>query len=95
MRFKIPERVRIGRKWYRIERPPDLHEKYLGKVFYERRLISMSPKKLSHDTREETLLHEATHAILYDMDSTLHSNEAFVKTFAKRLHALLKGLEPK
>jgi hypothetical protein len=42
--------------------------------------------KYATDERANTFWHELTHAILYDMGSTLTHNEKFVSAFSDRLH---------
>jgi hypothetical protein len=39
----------------------------------------------------ETFWHEVVHAILYEMDSRLFSNERFVDTFAKHLSSAIRS----
>jgi hypothetical protein len=43
--------------------------------------------------RAETFWHEATHAILYDMDHPLARNETFVTDFSRRLNELVHTAE--
>jgi predicted SprT family Zn-dependent metalloprotease len=88
----LPKKVKVGDRWYSVEIVETMQRKAtMGHVYYGTGLIEIA--KRSNTTNEaydneeinDTFWHEMTHAILYEMGSTLHKNELFVTRFANRL----------
>lgn len=88
----LPKKVKVGDRWYSVEIVETMRRKAtMGHVYYGTGLIEIAKKSNVTDetySKEEvadTFWHELTHAILYDMGSSLHKNEDFVVRFANRL----------
>lgn len=77
---------------YSVSQPPTLRPRgIMGEVDYAARIIKVSShssrtgKAFKQEDVDDTFWHELTHAILYEMDSSLYNNEAFVGQFASML----------
>ncbi len=76
-----------------------------GATGYEQKWIKLHPRSdiipVSESSREHTVLHELTHAILYHADAavklpddkSLRDNEGFVDLFSGLLHQALTTME--
>ncbi len=92
MELKLPKKVQVGDRWYSVEIVETMQRKaQMGYVYYGTGEIEMAKKcnvtnkPYSADEVNDTFWHELTHAILYDMGSSLYKNERFVTRFANRL----------
>lgn len=90
----IPKKVKVGTKWYQIEKV-EVIEGCKGNVTYEDKTIRIASRSANYaynkDEQINTFWHELTHAILHDMGSKLEADELFVKAFADRLHEAVKS----
>lgn len=91
MRYWIPTEMQIGNKKYAVVQPEQIGKGWdKGVVDVKAKRIELGKKdvagsKFSAEERYETLFHEMTHAILYEMNHPLWRDEKFVKRFAKHL----------
>lgn len=91
MRYWIPTEMQIGNKKYVVQQHEKLGNGYdKGVVDVKAKRIELGKKdvagsKFSAEERYETLFHEMTHAILYEMNHPLWRDEKFVNRFAKHL----------
>lgn len=90
--MELPKKVKVGNRWYSVEIVETMQRKaQMGYVYYGVGTIAVATKSnvtnkpYSDEEVSDTFWHELTHAILYDMGSSLHSNEKFVTRFANRL----------
>lgn len=90
--LKLPKKVKVGDRWYSVEIVETMERRaQMGCVYYGTGAIEVAAKsnvtnqKYSPDEISDTFWHELTHAILYDMGSSLYKNEKFVTRFANRL----------
>ena len=90
--MELPKKIKVGDRWYSVEIVETMQRKaQMGYVYYGTGLIEIAKKSnvtnktYSDEEVSDTFWHELTHAILYDMGSSLHSNEKFVTRFANRL----------
>lgn len=95
---KIPKKLRIGAKQYRVVQVPFLKTYRSGEVEYRAALIRIAQYLKLTDTvklrvgkREqwETFWHEVVHVILRDMQRHDLNNERFVNAFSRRLYQAL------
>lgn len=93
-RMPIPHKVKVGSKWYKIERV-EVVPGCKGDVTYDDKTIRIAHRSAHYaytaDEQINTFWHELTHAILHDMNSKLFDDELFVKAFADRLHDAVKS----
>ncbi len=87
--------INVGRTKYTLHTVDALHDGLLGEIDYSKRTITLATKafngaKLSAAERDQAFWHEIVHAVLYDMRSTLESNERFVDLFADGLTQVIK-----
>ena len=92
--MEIPKHIKVGRKWYRINRTPSKNEGLYGRIQYELCQIHVhTHKKSGHPIKpadqQETFWHESVHAILHEMNHPLYKNEAFVKEFSHHLSKMV------
>lgn len=90
--MELPKKVKVGDRWYSVEIVETMERRaQMGYVYYGTGLIEVAKRSnvtdrpYSKEEVSDTFWHELTHAILYDMGSSLHSNEKFVTRFANRL----------
>lgn len=90
--MELPKKIKVGDRWYSVEIVETMERRaQMGYVYYGTGLIEVAKRSnvtdRAYSTAEvsDTFWHELTHAILYDMGSSLHSNEKFVTRFANRL----------
>ena len=88
----LPKKLKVGDRWYSVEIVETMQRRaQMGCVYYGTGEIEVAVKSNTTNkpyTKAEvsdTFWHELTHAILYDMGSTLYKNEKFVTRFANRL----------
>jgi predicted SprT family Zn-dependent metalloprotease len=89
----LPKKVKVGDRWYSVEIVETMQRKAtMGYVYYGTGKIEVATKSnavedwnYSKEEMSETFWHELTHAILYDMGSSMYKNERFVTRFANRL----------
>lgn len=91
MKYWIPSQMQVGKHKY-IVRQERIVDNGLcrGQVNIKTKTVMLAERdvhghKFSADERYETLFHELTHAVLYEMKSPLTYNEKFVTKFAKLL----------
>lgn len=71
----------------------------MGEVDYNAHTIKVSQyssrtgKAFKQEELDDTFWHELTHAILYEMDSSLYDNEAFVSRFSSLLTKAINSAE--
>jgi hypothetical protein len=93
----IPRSIKVGKRRYDVSRAPAQRYRYaLGYIEYIPQQIHVhtmrkNGKHISAAKQQETFWHELTHAILYEMQHKLRSNEAFVTKFSKLLHQSIKS----
>lgn len=92
MELKLPKKVQVGDRWYSVEIVETMERRaQMGCVYYGPGVVEIAKKsnvtnsKYTNDEIKDTFWHELTHAILYDMGSSLYNNEKFVTRFANRL----------
>ena len=91
MKYWIPSEMQIGKKKYTVVKQETVGNGfYRGVVDVKEKLIRLGAKDCSGanfyiEERYETLFHEMTHAILYEMKHPLWRDEKFVQRFAKHL----------
>ncbi len=90
--MELPKKIKVGDRWYSVEIVETMERRaQMGYVYYGTGLIEVAKRSnvtdrpYSNAEVSDTFWHELTHAILYDMGSSLHSNEKFVTRFANRL----------
>ena len=89
--MQIPRQISVGRKTYAVTRPQTIQDPAsYGRTYYDENRIEIARfdnQGIAFEQEEvsDTFWHELTHAILYDMGSTLYKNEKFVTRFANRL----------
>lgn len=88
----LPRKLKVGDRWYSVEIVETMQRRaQMGCVYYGTGEIEVAVKSNTTNkpyTKAEvsdTFWHELTHAILYDMGSSLYKNEKFVTRFANRL----------
>ena len=88
----LPKKLKVGDRWYSVEIVETMQRRaQMGCVYYGTGEIEVAVKSNTTNkpyTKAEvsdTFWHELTHAILYDMGSTMYRNEKFVSRFASRL----------
>jgi hypothetical protein len=93
----IPCRLRIGNKKYSVEIVEAMLKKaWQGSIQYDNQRIqiarnsNVSGRRFKDHEMHATFWHELTHAILHDMDHSLHLNERFVEDFSTRLAQAVK-----
>lgn len=87
----IPTKMKVGKDWYTIVLKEKTPNGCFGRVGYALHTITIATHTkrghpISSEVINDTLWHEMTHAILYDMGSPLHDNEEFVAEFSSRLN---------
>ena len=94
----LPKKVKVGDRWYSVEIVETMERRaQMGCVYYGTGEIEVATKSnvtntpYSADEVNDTFWHELTHAILYDMGSSLYKNEKFVTRFASRLATAIKS----
>jgi hypothetical protein len=94
----LPTLLKVGGKTYRVELVRTMNRKGIqGRVYYELgrielgRYSNVDRRRYTNQQVHETFWHEVVHAILYEMDSRLFSNERFVDTFAKHLSSAIRS----
>jgi hypothetical protein len=91
MKYAIPKAVTVGKNTYTIQLEQHVSNGFdRGLVDVKHKVIKLGKRdpngySFSEEERYETLFHEMTHAILYEMRSPLWENERFVERFAKHL----------
>ncbi len=100
MKMPIPKNVKVGRNWYGVHEPVEMHQTAVkGQTNYSVCLISVAKqcnvtkRKYKPKERAETFWHELTHAILFDMGDTRAYDEKFVTAFSKRLNDAIHSAE--
>ena len=90
--MNLPRKIKVGDRWYSVEIVETMQRRaQMGCVYYGPGTIELALKSnttnkpYSKSEISDTFWHELTHAILYDMGSTLYKNEEFVTRFANRL----------
>ena len=96
----IPLAFKVGGKRYKVVEVESLTSSIgrslMGQVNYEKRTVTIATHnartKRKYDKGEvgNSFLHELTHAILFDMDHKLATDECFVTNFADRLQEALE-----
>lgn len=88
----LPKKLKVGDRWYSVEIVETMQRRaQMGCVYYGTGEIEVAVKSNTTNkpyTKAEvsdTFWHELTHAILFDMGSSLYKNEKFVTRFANRL----------
>jgi hypothetical protein len=88
----LPKKLKVGDRWYSVEIVETMQRRaQMGCVYYGTGEIEVAVKSNTTNkpyTKAEvsdTFWHELTHAILYDMGSSLYKDEKFVTRFANRL----------
>lgn len=88
----LPKKLKVGDRWYSVEIVETMQRRaQMGCVYYGTGEIEVAVKSnttnkpYTKDEVADTFWHELTHAILYDMGSSLYKNEKFVTRFANRL----------
>lgn len=92
-------KIKIGKTQYTLSRVHSLEPPIArGRVNYTARTIHIAERsgkplrKRSMASRQHTLWHELTHAILQDMGSAKERDEVFVDELAKRIVQVSKQL---
>lgn len=92
----MPKKIRIGSNDYKVKIVRGLKDgsvKLHGQVNYNKCLIEIE-EKLSVQRRQNILVHECTHALLYEcgiyQDESEQHTEEFVTTVSNVLHGFLK-----
>jgi hypothetical protein len=96
---KIPKKLHVGAKSYKVVKVHSLKSYHSGEVEYRAALIKIAQYlkvgtvKLRIAKREqwETFWHEVVHAILRDMQRHDLNNERFVNAFSRRLYQALES----
>jgi hypothetical protein len=90
--MQLPRKIKVGDRWYSVEIVETMQRRaQMGCVYYGPGIVEIATKSnttnkpYSKNEINDTFWHELTHAILYDMGSTLYKNEEFVSRFANRL----------
>lgn len=90
--MQLPRKIKVGDRWYSVEIVETMQRRaQMGCVYYGPGIVEIATKSnttnkpYSKSEVRDTFWHELTHAILYDMGSTLYKNEKFVTRFASRL----------
>ena len=90
--MKLPTKIRVGRRLYKINQVKQLDDGLMGEVDYDTKEIavathsSLSGRRFKREEVMDTFWHELVHAILADMgEHQLNNNERFVTRFANRL----------
>ena len=90
--MQLPRKIKVGDRWYSVEIVETMERRaQMGCVYYGPGTIELALKSnttnkpYSKNEISDTFWHELTHAILYDMGSTMYKNERFVSRFASRL----------
>lgn len=90
--MQLPRKIKVGDRWYSVEIVETMQRRaQMGCVYYGPGIVEIATKSnttnkpYSKNEISDTFWHELTHAILYDMGSTMYKNEKFVSRFANRL----------
>ena len=90
MKVKLPKRITIGNRRFRVDHLHEIKDErtgkptIMGRINYSKKIIQVAHKYPAAEIRN-TFWHELTHGILEDMGSDLAENERFVTVFANRL----------
>ena len=90
---KLPYEIKVGRRWIGVHARAQSRRKINGCFYPEMAAMTIyTGHRLRPRTDEavrQTFWHEMTHAILYEMENKLATDEVFVDRFAKLLsHAI-------
>ena len=96
----IPLSFKLGNKKYNVDEVDSLKSgggrSLMGKLEVEENLVTVArrnartKRKYAKGEVANSFLHELTHAILFDMDHKLATDECFVTNFADRLQEALE-----
>lgn len=96
----IPLAFKLGGKRYKVVEVEALKSaggrSMMGRLDVDKKLVSVAThnarthRKYDKGEIGNTFLHELTHAILFDMDHKLATDECFVTNFADRLQEALE-----
>jgi len=96
--MKLPKTVLINRKRFTFKTVKS--KSYFGQIYYHSRIIALSTldrksgKMPSKKRMDETLVHELTHGVLYEMGlENMAYDEKFVTRFAKLFNNAIYSLE--
>lgn len=89
----IPKSFTLNGSKYVVNMYPKLPRSLLGRVYLESKFVQIRTTEGQVQRRSkavaETFWHEAIHAILYEMGSSLYRDEKFVTAFSKGLNQLV------
>lgn len=95
--MQIPAKVKIGRRYYKVEVVDAVGIKGVAAyIDYDRRHIAIATRSnlTGKDFKQEYIadsyIHEVTHAILAEMHHPQARDEKFVTAFSQRLTKVLK-----
>lgn len=101
MKKRIPKKLDVGVKRYKVQKVHSFPGWKIGEVNHRTKKVSIARhirilqtgKLARMTTREqwETFWHETTHAILHDMKRHDLNNERFVNAFCRRLYQALES----
>jgi hypothetical protein len=95
--MKLPTKIRVGRRLYKIHQVKQIDNGLMGEVDYDTKEIavathsSLSGRRFKREEVMDTFWHELTHAILKDMNHPYESNEKFVLEFSSRLNKAIQS----
>lgn len=91
--MEIPKQIKVGRRLYTVNQRRKPRKRFtVGEVCYRDQYIDVvthsnyTGRAFKHEDLYDTFWHELTHAILYEMGSPLHDDEAFVTEFSGLLN---------
>jgi hypothetical protein len=91
--MEIPKQIKVGKKLYSINQRAKPRKRFtVGEVNYDAQYIDVvthsnyTGRAFKREALSDTFWHELTHAILHEMGSPLHNDEAFVTKFSGLLN---------
>jgi hypothetical protein len=91
--MEIPKQIQVGKRVYSINQRRKPRRRFtVGEVNYGQQYIDVvthsnfTGRAFKSEELLDTFWHELTHAILYEMKSPLHNDEAFVTKFSGLLN---------
>ena len=84
MAANIPNKFKISGREYAVLKTRNARTSKHGQISYALRTILINVKGSDREITD-TFWHEATHAILHDMQHPQRDDEKFVRGFAKRM----------
>jgi hypothetical protein len=98
--MQIPKRFKLNGKLHTVQLVPKMERRGTMGYFDRRKCLvtiaqqsTLSDRVFKQEEVADTFWHEVVHAILFDMDHRLATNEEFVTRFSRRLNEIVHTAE--